>query len=322
MTTLAPRRWKSIVLPLLGCALLAPAVYALTPASAPAPEPATVAAKAPPRPLLWKVSDKDNALYLLGSFHLLKADDYPLSSDIEAAFSDAEKLVFEIPPSELTDPAVAQKMQLAAGYGDERKLSTVLPTDVREKLAQMLGASGAAQLDAFEPWYVNLALLLGVSQTMGFHADQGLDQHLMRRAAEANKPAAGLETIEQQLQALDSTPIGEQITGLQEFLDDPVEVSKSLRDMHDAWRAADIERLSALAIDEMRNKTPQTYRLINVQRNDAWVPQLRQMLDASKQDDVLVVVGAMHLLGSDGVIAKLRAKGYQVERICTACGTK
>jgi uncharacterized protein YbaP (TraB family) len=31
------------------------------------------------------------------------------------------------------------------------------------------------------------------------------------------------------------------------------------------------------------------------------------------------VVGALHLLGSDGVVEKLRAAGYAVERICKAC---
>ena len=36
-------------------------------------------------------------------------------------------------------------------------------------------------------------------------------------------------------------------------------------------------------------------------------------------DDALVVVGALHLLGDDGVVEKLRARGYQVERICSAC---
>ena len=33
----------------------------------------------------------------------------------------------------------------------------------------------------------------------------------------------------------------------------------------------------------------------------------------------LVVVGSLHLLGPDGVVEKLRAKGYRVERICSAC---
>ena len=37
------------------------------------------------------------------------------------------------------------------------------------------------------------------------------------------------------------------------------------------------------------------------------------------QGGTLVVVGTLHLLGSDGVVEKLRAKGYKVERVCTAC---
>ena len=39
----------------------------------------------PPRPLLWKVSDADNSLYLLGSFHLLREGDYPLAASTDAA---------------------------------------------------------------------------------------------------------------------------------------------------------------------------------------------------------------------------------------------
>lgn len=57
-------------------------------------------------------------------------------------------------------------------------------------------------------------------------------------------------------------------------------------------------------------------------RNDAWVPKLEQRLKAANTDDHLVVVGAMHLLGSDGVVEKLRAKGYKVDRVCSACTAK
>jgi hypothetical protein len=49
------------------------------------------------------------------------------------------------------------------------------------------------------------------------------------------------------------------------------------------------------------------------------VPKIEQRLTAPGRDDTLVVVGALHLLGSDGVVEKLRAKGYKVERICSAC---
>lgn len=321
-------RWKPFAIVALAGALLAPAMHALatgapgTRASTQAgQDDATPATKAPPKPLLWKVSDGDNTLYLLGSFHLLKPNDYPLSADVDAAFEDAERLVFEVPPSELADPAVAGKMQSIATFADERRLSSVLPTTEREKLARLLGAERAAMLEPFEPWFVNLSLLMGTSQAMGFRPDQGLDTHLMQRAAQAGKPTQGLETVDQQLAALDATPLHEQIAGMRQFLDDPHEVPRTLEKLHTAWRDADVEQLAAMSIDDMRTNTPESYRLINVQRNDAWVPQLKGMLDAEGGQDALVVVGAMHLLGEDGIVEKLAAHGYAVERICPECAT-
>ena len=49
--------------------------------------------------------------------------------------------------------------------------------------------------------------------------------------------------------------------------------------------------------------------------NGAGPPRLAAMLDDSSSDDALVVVGALHLLGDDGVVARLKAKGYTVERL-------
>ena len=285
-----------------------------------APVAVATAAKAPPVPLLWKVSDRDNAVYLLGSFHLLKADDYPLSSDIDTAFTAVDKVVFEVPPEQMTDPATQAKFLDAAGFGDDRNLSQVLPADLREKLSRLMAKSGSSidMVDGYEPWFVNLSLLIGVSQSLGFSPDKGLDQYLMQQAAATNKPTGGLETMDLQLQVLDASPMAEQITSLREFLDRPQDMPGLLTDLHQAWRDGDVAKLDQLTREEMREKTPQTYRMVNVERNDAWVPQISKMLDA-KKGDTMVVVGALHLLGEDGVVEKLRGKGYKVERVCSAC---
>src|ERR1700752_2494493 len=114
----------------------------------------------------------------------------------------------------------------------------------------MLGADHLAQLDAIEPWFINLSLLVGVSQQMGFKAEQGLDMHIARLAAAAAKAGSGLETAEQQLAVLDASPMQEQISGLRDFFDKPGEIPKLLGDTHEAWRNGDVDRLSALVIDE------------------------------------------------------------------------
>lgn len=272
-------------------------------------------------PLLWKVSDADNAVYLLGSFHLLKPDDYPLSKDIDAAFDDAKTVVFEVEPASLGAPETAEKFRQAAGYADGRTLSQVLPKTTRDRLDKLLAASGssAAQVEQVEPWAVNLSLVLGMTQAMGFRQEQGLDATLMRRAAAAQKTVAGLETVDDQIGALDSMPMDEQVSSLDELLKDPQETLGELLEMHDWWKRGDIKNLDQKLRVEMQQKTPVSYRTINVERNDQWVPKIEQRLAEPGTDNALVVVGAMHLLGKDGVVDKLRAKGYTVERICTAC---
>ena len=62
-----------------------------------------------------------------------------------------------------------------------------------------------------------------------------------------------------------------------------------------------------------------SYKLLDVDRNNAWLPKIEERLQDSKSDDTLVVVGSLHLLGDDGLVEQLRAKGYTVERVCDTC---
>ena len=279
------------------------------------------AAKAAPVPLLWKVSDADNSLYLLGSFHMLKPDDYPLSAEVDAAFDDAESLLFEIDPAAMTAPDTITKFQKASAYDDGRTLSQVLPATTRAKLEKLLTASGASisTFESAEPWAVSLGLVLGITQAMGFRSEDGLDRHFMARAEKSGKPVGGLESVDVQMAALDGTPHAEQIAGLDEFLSDPTRAVTEMRTLHASWRQGDLKTLNQKFRVEMAQKSPVSYKLVNVDRNDAWMSTLEQRLKAAGTDDTLAVVGTLHLLGDDGVVEKLRAKGYKVERVCSVC---
>ena len=174
---------------------------------------APVAPATPPVPLLWKVSDGDSHLYLLGSFHLLAKSDYPLSPDVERAFDDAESLVFEVAPEDLEDPSVTPTMLQLATSDPSSRLANVAPADLREPLDRRLRAMGlpAEHLSRFEPWFVDVTLVTLLGQRSGYAPEDGLDRHLMARAKAAGKPTSGLETVAQQLRTLDGTPVAEQL---------------------------------------------------------------------------------------------------------------
>lgn len=303
-------------------AALAAAAGARVPATGVAdPPPATPVAHVPPVPLLWQVSDADSSLYLLGSFHLLKRGDYPLSSDIQLAFDAADEVVFEVAPEQLDDPTTQQRFMAAAAHDDGRTLSEVLSPELRSALDRLLAQQGGSvrQVDAYEPWFVNLSLVLGLSQSLDFRPELGLDRHLMDLAAQRGKRVAGLETFDDQLDALDASPMSEQVESLADFVEQLDEMPGKLSDLHRAWRDGNLEVLDAMTRVEMKEKTPQTYRLVNVRRNQAWLPRLQSMLDDRQEGEVMVVVGALHLLGDDGLVEQLRGRGYDVERVCSAC---
>ncbi|MEN1959401.1 TraB/GumN family protein [Luteimonas sp. MJ246] len=304
------------------------AAASAAPPAAVQPDVAPAAAQAPPVPLLWKVSDEDNSLYLLGSFHLLLPSDYPLSGDVDLAFADAEKLVFEIAPDELASPQLALQMGQAAMRTDGSTLDEELGPELAAKLAAW-GRVNAAQLAAggmtvevlqrFEPWFVGMMVTINQMTGLGFDPALGLDAHMGALAEAAQKPVAGLETGARQIAFLDGMDAGEQLQMLEQALGQAEAGAEQMLALHGAWRSGDTQAIIDGTITEMRRDFPALYQVINVERNDAWVPMLEARLREDGSDDSLVVVGAMHLLGEDGVVEKLRAKGYAIERVCSAC---
>ena len=282
----------------------------------------------PPVPLLWKVSDADNSVYLLGSFHLLKPDDYPLSKDVGIAFADAESVMFEIPPEEMSSPALGIQMGKAALRDDGTQLNSELPPATIALLDAWVAANGAELqkmglsapvLQMLEPWFVGLSISITEMTKQGLDPKLGLDSHFAELASQAGKPTSGLETGAEQIALLDGMNKEEELQFLAEALSEAKEARQETAKLHRAWRAGDASLLwNGMAVD-MKKQYPLLYQRINVARNDAWLPKIQKRLSDPGKDDVLVVVGALHLLGPDGVVEKLRAKGFNVERVCSTC---
>ena len=284
--------------------------------------PATPAAAASaPVPLLWKVTGPgDSQLYLLGSFHLLRADDYPVAAEVDQAFAASRRVVFELSPQDMQSPDLTRKMLQAAMRTDGSELKRDLDAATWTKLQDYARANNLplAQLQGMKPWFVGLTITLSQFAKMGLDPALGLDRHFMTRAADAGKPTSGLEDIDTQVAVLSGMSTQEQQQMVAEALEQAGQADAEGRKLHDAWRRGDDKLLWNAMAAEMRGAYPQLYKRINTDRNDAWVPKLEQQLKAG-QGGTLVVVGTLHLLGEDGVVEKLRAKGYQVERICSAC---
>ncbi len=86
-----------------------------------------------------------------------------------------------------------------------------------------------------------------------------------------------------------------------------------IAEMTTAWERGDLDMLERVVVDDTREEYPDVYEALFVRRNNAWMDVLVRELEGSGVD--FVAVGAGHLLGQDGLVAQLRARGYTVERV-------
>lgn len=302
---------------LLGAGL-ATAWSEAAPPAAPAVSPtAPTAPTALPRPLLWKVSDGNNSLYLLGSFHALKPGDYPLAPAVDAAFADSEAVAFEVAPEELEAPELAMSMLRAGSYADGHTLQQSVDARTWQRLEAYAKRRNKDPrfYQRFEPWFASLLISLEEFQRLGYDPKQGLDRHMAALAAASHKHTLGLETAQSQVDLFDQMTIAEQRQSLAEALDDAEDLQRHIEELHSLWRSGDEPALRRLLTGDFQREYPALYQRIDVDRNKAWVGELAVMLDGGSTDDTLVVVGAMHLLGPDGLVSLLKARGYRVERL-------
>jgi uncharacterized protein YbaP (TraB family) len=297
------KKLKSIVVRAVICFFLAGAV--LSPVH-------LDSAAAENRPL-WKIRAKNNIVYLLGSIHYLKPQNYPLDGAIEAAFGDAKKLVFEI-DLESAEGGQRERLMVVKGmYLDGTTLKDHVAPGTYALAEKQLKALGLdiQIFNRFEPWLTALTVVGLKLQAMGFDPGQGIDRYFFRKAKKERKETHGFETLEYQLGLFDGLPERVQEALLLQSLGDAELTEAAVDAVVKAWASGDLKTLDALLLQGMRDH-PELYRALIVDRNLAWLPKIESYL--SQSENYLVVVGAAHLAGKDGLIEMLKAKGYAVEQ--------
>lgn len=270
-------------------------------------------AQARPVPLLWLAKKGETEVHLLGSFHMLKAQDYPMDERIEQAYAGAEQLVFELDPAEMRSPDLASGLMRAARFEEGGSLRSVLPEATRQKLEAFMGEAAVLGSDGMKPWFITLNLTVSMIVQAGFDPALGMDAHFMERASVDGKPSSGLETVADQIHALSSAPMEEQVQGLEEALMPMDQLRQRFDELYQTWRTGDAAAIERLMVEELMAKTPVTAKLLNEDRNRRWLPQVEALLEGDT--DTLVIVGALHLVGDVGLVELLRARGYSVERV-------
>jgi uncharacterized protein YbaP (TraB family) len=262
---------------------------------------------------LWKVTGRGGVVYLVGSVHLLPKDFYPLNPLLETAYKDSDLLVEEVDLAEMMAPEMQLSLLTRGQLPSSESLDKILSPSTMELLKKRLDTLGAlAQpLMRLRPWLLALMIDSLEWQKQGFDPNFGLDKHFYDQAKEDNKAVKGLETVNDQISIFESMSPQQQDQLLAETLKDIETEQANLNKMIAAWRIGDAAAVEKIVLTDIQKESDLYQRLL-VNRNKNWMPRIEELF--ARKGHALVVVGAAHLVGPDGLLAMLKAKGYTIEQ--------
>jgi uncharacterized protein YbaP (TraB family) len=262
---------------------------------------------------LWAVKGKQNTVYLFGSLHMLPPNEV-LPAEVETAYKDSKKLVMEIDLDDMRPEASLQLMMelgmLPAGQSLGQQISAADATKL-EAVTKEIGVP-AGMLQPYRPWLAAVMLTQLQLRKLGFDPDSGVEQRFVAKAKADRKEIVGLESLGEQLHLLADLPPKLQTQFLRQTLEEAGKAEKEIGSMLKAWRTGDSAGLEALVLKGVKD-FPELYRPLTIDRNKKWLGKVEALLAVGENQ--MVIVGALHLVGKDGLVELLKSKGYKVEQL-------
>tara|TARA_B110000211_G_scaffold122404_1_gene141167 strand:- start:932 stop:1807 length:876 start_codon:yes stop_codon:yes gene_type:complete len=261
---------------------------------------------------IWQVSNDKNTVYLGGTFHMLKPSDSPLPQEFEHIYKKVNWLVFETDISKLDSTEFETKFMKTMSLPSGQILADQLSPQAYSGLIHYAAKNGidTGHWQRFKPQMVCLMISLQELNKLGLTA-QGVEQYLGDKALLEGKKITELETIDEQIHYVATMGQGNETALIMQTLEDLKTLPNDLDTMSTAWRTGDVQSLFNTGIQPMMENYPEVYRSLLVERNNNWLPRIEQLI--KQPDEKFILVGALHLIGEDGLLQQLAQRGYQVQ---------
>ena len=262
---------------------------------------------------VWKVSKGNNHLYLGGTIHLLGKEDYPLPSAFDKAYEDSSRLVFETDIQKFNTPEYQKIFMGKLTYSGQRTIKDVVNTKTINALEKHLTSRGIplTQIIKFKPGMLVMMLTVIELQRLNI-AGMGVDEFYINKGLKDDKKFSYLEEVEEQLSFLVDMGKDNPDELIAYTLRDMEKLPEQMALMKNAWRKGDNFGLKEVALAPWEKDFSELYNTLLVQRNNKWIPKIEKMLKTKEVEFVLF--GALHMVGDDGVLAQLKARGYTIQR--------
>jgi uncharacterized protein len=263
---------------------------------------------------VWVARSSKTTVYLAGSFHMLRASDYPLPAEFFTAYQDSRKIIFEVPPGETESPEHMGKFLSEAIYNDGTTLKEHISSAAYAKAESFCKERNypMEQYQILKPTMFVMTLTVLEMSRIGADPKKGIDIFFNEKAVQDGKATGSLETVDQQISLLTSMDASLGSDQILESMEELKQIEVMLGELLAVWRKGDEAKMEGLYIKDLK-LYPKLYQTLIVDRNNKWVRNIEGYLNGS--ENTMVVVGAAHLVGADGLVNLLRKRGYKVVKL-------
>lgn len=285
--------------------------------------------------LLWEISGNglQHNSYLLGTMHNVGCTFLDSISGFRKAFKEAKQMAIEFDANALDN----QRMNLAQYvYMPQDSTYATLYSDSDFQFVDSKLREGNPQYFKYKPmfWCSFFTSMIAYQNIRG--KETGMDRFILQLGKQNYKKTLFMETLEEvnkRTVYLDSLKysinLKYQAAFLKTILKSPETISASMNFASQLYKEQSMSGL--MAIDSLDKKNMNFSELENIQdeekqhlkkvmehfieilgsrRNEEWMKNILPMIH---EDSSLIAVGVGHLIGVNGLIAKLRDLGYRVE---------
>jgi uncharacterized protein YbaP (TraB family) len=264
---------------------------------------------------LWKAHSGASTVYISGSIHFLKKEDYPLTPKIERAFEQSDFLVVEANIQDQAKMSTQMIMEKAL-YPPNESIAEHLSQKTYELLKAEAAKLGLPLevINRQRPWFLSMALEAMELMRLGYDPSYGVDSYFLSKAT-GQKKILELESLDEQIHLLSNLSDQDQELLLTLSLKDLENASRDVDKLVQAWKTGDTKGMEPIVIKNIKQepKLVSIYEKLIDDRNRRMVSKIEDYLRGN--GTYFVVVGAGHLIGEKGIVESLKKKGFRVEQL-------
>lgn len=264
-----------------------------------------VPAQKPASSLLWEVTGNgiNHPSYLFGTFHIICKDEFPITDILKAKIEQSKQFYGEL---NLDDPNL--QMTLMQKMMSAKTLQSQMTEEEFKQLSKKFKEITQLPIDVFNQFKPFLAISLLSIQTIPCTDNIQPDMEFSKIAKAKGIPINGLESIQDEIDAIDKEPLDSQIVALKKMVMNFDSVKNQMTDLLHVYYKRNVDSLFAYmqttgASDDF------SVEMLD-KRNAKWIPVIKK---AIKEESCFFAMGAGHLGGQEGIINLLRKEGFLVK---------